>query len=151
VFPVQISDHYPSFVCIPNVFREDSERIKCTFRDHSKENLQKLRSRCAALLDNVAVYDCLDGNYACGKFSVDLFKLYNESCSLKVNEVSIKRLNSPWMTDELVACIRKKHELLNHSRIDNRYIPIFKYLANKLTTAIRDAKRNYFHHKFNSF
>lgn len=150
VFPINISDHYPSFICIPNMLRSDREKIKCTFRDHSALNIQRLNDNIQLLSDRMNLYDNLDAGTACQRFSLDFFNLYNKACPIKVKEVTVKRINSPWINVKLIACINKKHELYNKSRAHIRYKPIYKYFVNELTKETRRIKQNYFHNKFDA-
>ena len=67
---------------------------------------------------------------------------------VKQKTVSMKQLKSPWLTDDLFTCIKKKHKffsLYKQGEITREFYTRYK---NLLTFAIRKSKEQYFHDSF---
>lgn len=65
-----------------------------------------------------------------------------------MKHLSVKRLSNPWLSNDLLQFIDRKHELGRLSRHDARYLELFKYHRNLLPTKIFAAKNDYFRLKF---
>ena len=151
VFPVHISDHFPIFICVSNVFKQsEKEMLHTKFRCHSEANLQKFAERVSLLVDEFPEVEGGDVNVLCENFHSTLYKAYHETCPIKTKYISAKRLKNPWLSDELLSSISRKHEIYRLCQRDSQYLPLFKRYRNALTTAIRDAKKKYFSEKLNS-
>lgn len=147
VIPVLISDHYPVFVCFSNILAQRQPHlVSKKFRDHSQVNLQKLENRVIQFINGFQT-NITDVNESCRKFVDTLYNIYNSACPIKQKTISQKRLNSPWITDELIGCIARKHELYRLSQSDERFKQLYKEYRNTLTTTIRDKKRKYYENK----
>lgn len=151
VFPIHITDHYPTFICLNHLLKRHSDKIiTIKFRSHNEPNLLKLENRMADLLhefDNDSE-DNIDERTR--KFHDILFKAYNTCCPIKNKRISLKRIKRPWLTTALLASIDRKQELYKLSRLDLRYVPLFKKFRNTLTSVIRKAKAKFYDDKFNA-
>jgi hypothetical protein len=150
VFPIDVSDHYPIFLSLPGAMLNSEEKIKCKFRCHSGGTLGDLKLEVSRISEQFGVYDGLDAGEACGRFCDLLFAAYERTCPIKTKIISIKRLNNPWLNDELQETINIKHKLYRLSMMDSSYCDTHVYYRNKTTVDIRNAKRKYFGDKFNA-
>lgn len=150
VFPVSITDHYPVFISISNVLLDINDKVECKFRCHNKNNLLNLESKLSEQLSSFSDYDNLSIEDRCNLF-VNIFNdAYNSCCPIKTKYMSVKRINSPWLSVSLLRCISRKHWLYRQSLMDADYVDQYKRYRNVLTTTIRNAKKAYFDDKFNS-
>lgn len=150
VFPVHLSDHYPIFVCIKNVFSRESQLIKTKFRSHNVSNVNSFKEKVGSVVNEFRLLDEPDVDVRWRNFCSLLYEAYNKTCPIKNKTISVKRANSPWLTNKLLECVDRKHELYRLSLEDVKYVKPFKKYRNVLTTCIRDAKSKYFHDKFES-
>ena len=148
VFNIHISDHFPIFTCVPNVFNSNpSKIIKSIFRCHGEANLENFESHVTSFVREFSFDASCHVSKNCEKFSNSLYDIYNKTCPIKTKTLSEKSASSPWLTDELLRCIERKYELYKLSRSDERYTSLFKKYRNILTTTIRIAKTNYYRNK----
>ena len=40
----------------------------------------------------------------------DLFRMYDNCCRIRTKIISIERFNKPWLTDDLMTRIKRKHD-----------------------------------------
>ena len=133
-----------------NVFRKNTELIKSKFRCFSEVNVSNFENRVGDIVSSFMMYNNLDSNARCAKFSELLNAAYDLSCPIKVKTMSVKRINSPWLTPQLIKSASSKHKLYLMSSTNADYIPLYKRYRNTLTSAIRNAKCNFFHRKCES-
>ena len=151
VFPIHLSDHYPTFVCINNILVKNNELIKTKFRCHNIENIRVFQERVTEIADNFENnFNNFDINDRCKRFCDLLYNSYNSSCPIKCKTISQKRAHSPWLSDELLRCIARKHELYRLAKGDGQFNDLFKRYKNLLTLSIRNAKKQYYKDKFNN-
>lgn len=149
IFPTHISDHYPTFICLSNFLKSNSPTlIQTKFRIHNQQNIQNFENRVEEFIHSFPRTKVNTVNEDCSKLINGLHKIYDSCCPIKKKVVSQKRINSPWLSDELLRSIARKHELYKLSRSDARYTTLFKQYRNTLTDTIRTAKRRYFENKF---
>lgn len=95
VFPVHISDHYPIFISLPNVFLKSVDLVQCKYRCHDECNMVKFEKLAALVVENMQSHGDLDSSEQCKIFIEDLFEAYGKSFPIKTKRVSVKRLSSP--------------------------------------------------------
>ena len=142
-----ITDHYPIFAAIPNVYASAS-KLKIQFRDHSELNISEFLDKVGEFCNRFGDYECDDVNILCHQFSDQLYSLYNSCFPVKVKFISQKRLLAPWLTNALLKSIDRKHVLFRLSRVNNFHIDVYKNYRNVLCRTIAAAKRQYFTIKF---
>ena len=148
VFPIQISDHFPIFISVPNIFLKKSETRRCEFRCHDEKSIEHFKVSTRELLNDFYIHADLPVDIRWSKLCQLLLSAYKKCCPIKVKNVSVKRLNNPWMSDDLHAFINRKHELDRLSRTDSSLIKLYKYYRNLTPIKICTAKRDYFKLKF---
>lgn len=125
VFPVHISDHFPIFIGVSNTFINKSQTFRCEFRCHDDKCIEKFKASSRELVYNFSIYDGLPIGERWSKLCQLLCTNYKKCCPVKVKHLSVKRLNNPWLSDDLLAFINRKHELGRFLRSDPSYIELF--------------------------
>ena len=140
-----ITDHYPTILNIP-VAGNNNDKVKLTFRSHKPEYIDKLKSK---LNDWKKLFDMTsDIDERFRQLTENINQLYCATCPLQVKQVSIKRLQSPWLTNGILHSIKRKsllHKLTKLGVMDQELNNKYK---NILTTLIRKAKEEYYQSKF---
>ena len=111
VITYDITDHYPAFLIIPQVFHNPSVFVEQSFRCHSAVSIANFQNEISNVVSNFSLYDNLDINTKWSLFFDKLIAAYNSSCPLKYKRVSSKRATTPWLTDALLRSIEEKHRL----------------------------------------
>ena len=148
VFNIDITDHFPFFIMIPLISKDCRAKFKVSFRIHSEENLALFRSRIKDISSYFCNEELCNVSNVCEEFLCNLYSIYNESFPIKQKWVSQRRYLSPWLTDGLLKCIRKKHQLFKESRNNNTLISAYKRYRNSLFFIIKNAKKQYYGEKF---
>ena len=80
IFLVDITDHYPVFTIVPLTCPQKRARVK--FRDHSEQNLARLKLEVEHYLNNhVPTYQDVSSNT--NIFCNNLFVIYSNCCPIK--------------------------------------------------------------------
>jgi len=154
VLELDITDHYPVFAsaCVGPDCGVDSFFVK-KFRDHSSTSLKTLQEEMAVVsplyVRRIAEEDS-DIDVLTESFLNDVFAVYDRCCPLRSKRVSYNRHMKPWITGELIACIRRKHALFREYKRRLVSFEYYNYFKNHVTNLIRQAKRRYFTTKFKS-
>jgi len=152
VLELDITDHYPVFASTRILSDVSSHFIK-KFRDHSATTLRLLQLEMAIVFDSYEApfnAENVDLDFLTESFLEDMYSTYNRCCPIRGKRVSYNRSIKPWINDELMICIRRKHNLFRQYKqgiIGYEYYNLFK---NHVTAEIRRTKRRYFAAKFES-
>ena len=140
------TDHYPVFTKI-KINLQLNQTVRKKFRDHSEVNINKLLDEINNGILNTNT-DVNDINLETEFFSNKLYELYNKCCPIKEKNISFKRLQKPWITDELLDRINIKHFLFKQMK--NNLIPFHVYndYKNSFSNLLKQTKRNYYLQKF---
>ena len=99
IFLLDITDYYQIFSIAP--INCPQKRIRVKFRDHSAQNLAKLKFEVEQYLNNrVQINPDVRANT--NNFCNNLFVMYSQCCPIKRKEISFKRLRKPWISDMLL-------------------------------------------------
>ena len=147
VLDASITDHFPiiTFFSIP---MRNHDRITKKFRDFSQNNLNTFLLEApefSQILNNLRS-DNLHTTIT--NFTAWLGDIVNKYFPIRQKVISIKSIESPWVTSSIKKCIDKKHRLYRLFKlgvIDRGY---FNHYKNKLQTLLRFSKRNYFNNRF---
>ena len=145
-----ISDHFPIFIHVKNLF--------CTRNVNPSFNIQYRlinEDTISNFSENISCYDfsdisCLDD---CSLAIDELTKIinheYKSCCPLKTKTISYKDAIKPWISNEILSFIRKRHHyylLLRKGIISKK---TYSNYRNFVTKKIRTAKKKYYEIKFN--
>ena len=146
---IYITDHYITFAFLPLLI--ENTKIKTRFRNHSDECIQKLFDGISNFISFFPLLSAnLDFDSKFDLFYDELMRLYNNSCPIKVKEISQQKAKKPWISREIIEKIRIKHSI--YRRYKNGDIPYheFQTYQKDLQKLIKLAKQNYFKAKFES-
>ena len=141
------TDHFPVFTKIRVNF-QINQFVRKKFRDHSDENIALLETEITNCLDIFNNINNQNINLKTEFFSNTLYNLYNKYCPIKEKNISFKRLQKPWISDELLAGIKLKHSLFKQMKNNTITFDAYNNYKNTFTSLLRQTKRNYYQHKF---
>ena len=147
VIETTISDHY-SILLYLNAEITDS-LVKVTFRDFSAENVNKFVEALPNLRESY------DGNLECPTLAVNDFLSWFDSTlnhyfPIKSKSIGKKRYATPWITDIVMKCIKKKHRFHTLVRQGILKQEFYNKYRNLVTYAIRRSKQIYYNNAFSS-
>ena len=144
-FLLDITDHYPIFTIAP--INCPKRRIRVKFRDHSGQNLAKLKFEVEHYLKNhVQINQDVSANT--NNFCNNLFVIYSQCCPIKKKEIYFKRLRKPWISDASMVSLNRKYELFRQYKNGIVTFDHYDSFKNNFTTTLRHARNNYFQRKF---
>jgi len=149
IFREPITDHFPIFALVSMPTSLNDNVIK-QFRDHSAASLADLRREVILMFEYLGdIFDSdVDSSVQC---VVDIFyDLYNKHCPLRKKSVSQKRLSKPWMNNELLLNVNRKHSLFRSYKRGETDFEAYRTFKNILKRRINHAKNCYYQYKFMS-
>ena len=145
IFLLDITDHYPIFTIA--IINCPQKRIRVKFRDNSGQNLAKLKFEVEHYLNNrVQINQDVSTNTS--NFCNNLFVIYSQCCQIKEKEISFTRLRKPWISDDIMVSMNRKHELFRQYKNGIISFDHYNSFKNNFTTTLRHARNNYFQRKF---
>ena len=114
-FLLDITDHYPIFTIAP--INCPQKRIRVKFRDHSGQNLAKLKFEVEHYLNNhVQINQDVSANT--NNLCNNQFAIYSKCCPIKEKEISFTRLRKPWVAHAIMFSLNRKQELFRQYKND---------------------------------
>jgi len=147
IFQEQITDHFPIFAIVSSPVSPIGTVMK-EFRDHSATCLGNLRREISSVFG--FLNDVFDSDVdSCVRCVIDiLYNLYKKCCPLRKKSISLKRLSKPWMSDELLLNINRKHSLFRSYKRGEIDFEDYRDFKNTLKRRINNAKACYYQNKF---
>lgn len=144
-----ISDHLPVFINISiQNFSEKSHKFN--FRSFTQCNKQLFSNKiCAIDWNQLLCEEDLNANF--DKFLSKLNNIYNESFPIITRTVSEKRLNTPWINQEIINAIKTKNKLYKDFKIGAVTEQQYKQYRNTLNYTIKQVKQIYYINLFTRF
>jgi hypothetical protein len=140
-----ISDHYT--IALHTELSNESDKITLKFRDFSNTNIQLLLDNLPHFIEQLQL-DSLNPNQCVPTLIGWLSRLFKQFFPIKTKTISLRRFKAPWITDELLVCIKKKHKyfsMFKRGILNKRFYNKYK---NLLTFALRKSKQRYFQDSF---
>ena len=107
VIETNMSDHFT--ISLVTTINQSTDKVTIKFRDFSLNNGDFLQTDLPNLINNSLNLNLNNPNQCTPTFINWLSRIFNLYFPIKTKQLGIKRLKSPWMTDSLLACIKKKH------------------------------------------
>ena len=142
-----MADHNAVSVIFHLDIKQKFETVR--FRDYSEENLNQFRNNVEGELMHFTPIS-YDPNYFCGYFEDFMMNLLKKYFPWRTKRISYKRLNSPWITNEIIACINKKHAWFRLMTNDLITKDSYKTYCKALRRLLNLAECEYIRKKFNS-
>ena len=144
-----ISDHLPIFLNI-SVPAKTHKLHKIEFRDMSQDNKLSFSQK----ISSVQWFDLLSSPDINNNFSIFLTKLqdlYTECFPIKTKFISDKRLQNPWITQNILNSIKTKNDLYKDFKIGIVTERQFKDYRNTLNALIKETKKSYYINIFTDY
>jgi len=153
-FDTDITDHYMIFATV-QLQTDVNGFFTKLFRDHGATSLNTLRVEFSRFANEFSMFlEAGSGEIGIDElmrtFAIDLYKIYDKCCPIRSKRISNNRQLKPWISNDLMSCIRRKHLLYRSFKrgvVDLEYYNAFR---NQVTSLIRRAKVRYYSHKFQS-
>ncbi len=144
-----ISDHYPCLTSF-DLTVQDDQWTKIQYRVKSERNSQEFKNKLHSTDFNFAYNKNIPINDRFKTMTDKLFETYNETHPIKSKNVKNRKFNNKWLTVDIKNSINQKHKL--YANYKNNLIPevIYKSFKASLKRTIKEAKKQFFTHKFNS-
>ena len=142
----KVTDHMPVHVCF-NI-NEDVTIITNKFRDFSMDNVNLFAQKCREVMQSFSIDMTAAPQVEFNRLLRFLKSVLNRFFPIKSKQISLKRINMPWLNSRVIKLINKKHKLflaLKRGYITYNY---FKYYSNLLAHLIQRLKKDYFKFKF---
>ena len=145
----KITDHLPVFL---NMTINDplSKTHRIQFRLFTEENKQLFkRSLINVDWESILIEDDINNNF---EIFYNKFKeLYQKHFPLKTKNISLKRIQNPWITSGLLNSIKQKNQLFKDQKFGNASTVQYNTYRNRLIALIRLTKRNYYQNIFSNY
>ena len=151
-----ISDHLPIFINIAlpsqNIKSNPSSKTqRKTYRVFSETNKVNFKQQLIASNWNDIINPNDDVSANTERVLNHLNSIYNLCFPLKSKDISLKRIQCPWITDAVLKSIRTKNKLFRDFKVGAISDEQYKLYRNNLTKVVRTAKREYYVNYFNDF
>ena len=145
IIKTNISDHY--VIALNTNISLGSETVSIKFRDFSLDNKMALCNDLPDMIEQLNL-QLINPNDCTPFFLNWLTNIFNRYFPIKTKQLSLKRLKAPWMTDALLACIKKKHKYFSMVKRGLLSRQFYNKYKNLLTLVIRKSKQRYIHNSF---
>jgi len=145
---VDITDHYPVYTLFVGR-TSDRRQIHKEFRDHGYRALEDLRVKMEVYANEFSLTDETNVNAVVERFNSDFIKIYNECCPLRSKFLTENRYLKPWIGNDLIICINRKHHLFRLYKRGEVDFNTYNTYKNRVTGIIKRAKCKYYNDKFN--
>ena len=135
-----LSDHY----AVVSLFKMKNslETFTNRFRNYSQANIETFERQVETEFCNFAGFDHDIDKFA-SNINLFLYGLMDKYFPIKTKTVTLNRLRTPWITNDIRDCITKKHRW--HRLAKDKIITMasYKNYCNSLRNLIRKAEREY--------
>ena len=150
IFSSDISDHFPIFIIKRNYFSiaTKADAINISYRVINEGTLSHLRQILLSI-NLQSVTQELNNDIAFNLLSEYIYNSYNFTCPIVRKSVSAKRIKKPWITENILSCIRLRNAYSVLWKTNRLPAHFYKQYRNNVTNMIRTAKQRYYSEKFN--
>ena len=136
-----ISDHYP--IIFHTEFINTNNTTKITFRDYSQQNFDSFINDFPRLWQG---YELTLNNVenATTSFTRNLSSIVNTYFPIKTKQIGSKRNLNPWINNDILLCIKKKHRFYNLMRKGVLKQSFYNRYRNLVSYAIKCLKKQYY-------
>ena len=114
---------------------------------NSRQNMARLKLEVERYVENqVQINQDVSSNTS--NFCNNLFVIYSSCCPIKEKEISFARLRKPWISDDIMISLNRKHESFRQYRNGIVTFDHYNSFKNNFTTTLHLAKNGYFLRKF---
>ena len=143
----KISDHLPNAVIFDcNV---NPVTLKNKFFNLSVENTKKFVKNKCVIFEKLLYHTISDVNVSTKYIFEEVMKICRVNFPIKCQQVSKKRIETPWLTKTMIKCIRKKHKLYSMYKNGDIVYSTYRDFAVLLRKTINLSRNNYEKNAFN--
>ena len=143
IFAVDLTDHFPVFTVIKNIFRrtESSKIIK--YRQINEASLEIMKNSLS-FYNFDEIMNAYDIDYAIEKLNDIIMSEYNVHCPIVTRKLTNKDCKKPWITNYIKSIIR--HKQSSYFRFKSGLISHdeYKVIRNRTNSQIKVSKKNYY-------
>ena len=151
ILNIDFTDHLPTFFhfSLPAKNLEQNKKIKISLRPYSQQNFDLLVSKIASTNWNEIVGSG-DSNIVTEIFIDKLNELYRKCFPLKIKYLSKKRIEKPWLTDNLMHLTRLKSEYYKYYKLGIISKQTNNRFKNMVSKKIEKSKTMFYLETFNT-
>ena len=139
----KISDHVPSAVIFDHNIPVEPYKVK--FFDFSCKNIENfLRSKHGIFNDLIDYsYKCKSASKSTEYIFLEILKIVRKYFPIRTQQISVKRLKTPWLTKHMIKCLRNKHKLFELYKKHKIRYSVYRKFSIILRTIINRSKTIY--------
>ena len=146
----RVSDHFPVYSQFKGKLNYNNTMVNSVnimYRDYSEQNMSAF-TEAISNTEWAPVYSSTNPNCKCEKFLTIFTESFNRYFPEKSKQLKTKAIAKPYITTEIKNLIKEKHKLQRkYAKYPITYGDAFRNIRNQVTTAIRNAKSNYYKNK----
>ena len=142
----KLSDHFPLLINITLDIPRNSSSFH-TYRIINQSKINDFLSQISDLQTYIDINAYTNINELTHNFSVKLENIISNIFALVKKRRNPKFQSSPWISQDLIKCIRKKHKLFRLYKNNCITFSSFKIFRNLLSKSLKVAKFTYFQNK----
>lgn len=142
VFNVNITDHFPIFLILRDNELFIDNYVDVKFRCYKKDNIQMFISEVDEYVGSFPNFACDDMHVICDSFCTELFDIFDRCFEIKSKQISVKRALTPWLTNHVLRCIDRKHQLYRNFKRGVGSYEEYRAYRNQLSKIVKAAKHN---------
>ena len=145
-----ISDHFPIYIQLNNLFSiYVCTSINIQYRLINDITIAQFRQTIASY-DFSHIYNLNNCSAALDEMTDIIDDAYKQCCPVKIKTISYKDFTKPWISEEIIASIKKRQKFFLLYRQKKISKKTYTNYRNMVTDKIRIAKKVYYEEKFNS-
>ena len=139
----KISDHIPAAVIFD--YKIPSKPIKLKFFDFSFQNIEKFFPQKRNIFEPLInhSYQINDVETSTNHISFELLEIAKKYFPIRSQQISYKKLKTPWLTKYMIKCLRIKHKLFEQYKQHQIQYSVFRNYSNLLRKIINQSKAIY--------
>ena len=141
-----VSDHLPVVINFHTPNRALNLKVK--FRDFSASNMNRFTQESTRVFSSYSVNMNGSAELEFTRFTDFIASTLNTYFPIRTKFLSIKRLEMPWLSGEVIQLINKKHQLFRCLKLGLVHYQLYKTYSKTLQILIKKLKSNYYSSKF---
>ena len=139
----KISDHIPAAVLFD--YEIPTKPIKLKFFDFSCQNIETFFPEKRNIFEPLInySYQINDVETSTDHISSELYQIAKKHFPIRSQQISYKKLNTPWLTKYMIKCLRNKHKLFEQYKHHKIQYSVFRNYSNLLRKLINRSKTIY--------
>ena len=142
-----ISDHYPIFTILKNIFSVHNGSSSIKYRLLNETTLHNFQSALSRH-DFHDIINSSDLDFAIGKLESILMETYNECCPILTKKISRKDRDKPWITSHIKYLINERQKKYKEKLQNSLTEAEFNQFRNYVNRQITGSKKDYFDNLF---